>query len=242
MRFAAGGRRGCIDLIDDHRRDAWSLSSSVSRRRRVLRRRAVRPIRSRADATRSPARQARIPRATARCVLPVPAGPAARRSPCRPGSRAGRGAAPSRVERGLEGEVELLDRLARREPRGLDPAWPPWLSRLSTRSSAASRRTAHSSTLLAGTVGELRHALAAAGALSARNRCASSVAGRLMRSARRSGQAIGSRPWARDPAIAAPRSARACSRSVIVRCLAKHRWGGTQPRRCQARPRGPLAR
>ena len=50
------------------------------------------------------------------------AGRAGRRSPCRRGSRAGRGAGRvSRCSERLEGEVELLERLARREPRGLDP-------------------------------------------------------------------------------------------------------------------------
>ena len=35
------------------------------------------------------------------------------------------------LDRALEGEVELLQRLVRGEARGLDPCLAPWLSRLS---------------------------------------------------------------------------------------------------------------
>jgi hypothetical protein len=44
-------------------------------------------------------------------------------------------------QRGLEGEVELLEGLARRESGGLDSDCPPWLSRLSVSvfSSAAAK-------------------------------------------------------------------------------------------------------
>src|SRR4029079_15779714 len=73
------------------------------------------------NATRWPARQARIPGAIARWVLPVPGGPSSTTF-----SRRARKSSWPRVQdrlaadRGLEGEVEVLERLAGGEPRLLD--------------------------------------------------------------------------------------------------------------------------
>src|SRR4051794_41126165 len=60
-------------------------------------------------------------------------------------------------QRRLEGEVELLQRLACREPRGLIRDCPAWLSRLSVSVFNSAPATAHSSILGAAPVGELRH-------------------------------------------------------------------------------------
>ena len=89
----------------------------------------------------------------------------------------------------LEGEVELLQRLSGGEPGALIRPSPPWLSRAET--SVASRALGEALIapgLLPGPVGQAGQRLAAAGAFSARNRCASSDVAPLMRSARRSGQ------------------------------------------------------
>ena len=111
------------------------------------------------NSTRWPARQARIPSAIARCVLPVPGGPSRTTFSlaCRKSSWP-RCSITCFLMRALEGEVELLERLAGGEPCGSDP-------RLAavrrpgrrSRSTAALRRTAHSSIpLSAGALGELR--------------------------------------------------------------------------------------
>ena len=73
-------------------------------------------------------------------------------------------------------------------------AWPPWLSRLSisvlSRTSAKRSNDHSSARARSASLGSAR---AAAGAFSARNRCASSLEARLMRSTRRSGPAGGPR-------------------------------------------------
>src|SRR5215217_6080148 len=76
-----------------------------------------------ANATRCPARQARIETAIARCDLPVPGGP--NRDDVLLGVQEVELAEvldDLALDRALEGEVELLERLAGREARGLDAA------------------------------------------------------------------------------------------------------------------------
>ena len=82
------------------------------------------------------------------------------------------------LDRALEGEVELLQRLAGGEARGADAGLAAVrLARRTARSPAAPRRSAHSSTPpTRARSASFGSALAAAGAFSARNRCASSDA------------------------------------------------------------------
>src|SRR3954453_13022063 len=99
------------------------------------------------------------------------------------------------ADRGLEGEVEVLERLARREPGGLDPG-------LATVAVAAVDlglqqhlgEALKRPLLGAGAVGGLG---ARPRAFSARNRCASSLEARLTRSMRHSGPAPAPRRSAR---------------------------------------------
>src|SRR4051812_43488243 len=124
--------------------------------------------------------------------------------------------------------------------------WPPWLSRLSTSvlSSAAANRSKLQSSARARSA-SLGSARPAAGALSARNRCASSDAGRLMRSTGRSGPAI----WSRPPAPLG-RGGRRAGASGFWRARAAG-WcgaarttgrGGRPARRYPGRPPGPPGR
>ena len=88
------------------------------------------------------------------------------------------------LDRALEGEVELLERLSGREAGGLDAC----SRRRGCRARRPRRRARLEEALiapglLAGALGELGSARAAAGAFSARNRCASSEVG-LMRDQR----------------------------------------------------------
>jgi hypothetical protein len=80
------------------------------------------------------------------------------------------------ADRGLEGEVEVLKRLAGGNRAALIRARPPWLSRLSisiASSTSAKRSKDHSSARArSASFGSAR---AAAGASSARNKCAGSV-------------------------------------------------------------------
>jgi hypothetical protein len=92
------------------------------------------------------------------------------------------------LDRPLEGEVELLQRLACGEARGLDPALAAVA--LAGGDLGGQQRLGEALVaplLFAGAVGELGSARAAAGALSARNRWASSEALVMPESARRSG-------------------------------------------------------
>src|SRR3954453_20375397 len=124
MRLAAWGSNGMYptsSTISSGIR--WSLSSSLSRRpeRWASASSATHSV-AVLNATRWPARQARIPSAIARCVLPVP-GRAEQHDVLLSGEEVELAEVQHRVaaDRGLEGEVEVLERLARREPGGLDP-------------------------------------------------------------------------------------------------------------------------
>ena len=165
----------------------WSRSSSSSRRpwRWASASRATHSV-AVLKATRWPARQARIPSAIARWVLPVPGGPS-RTTFSRPARKSSWPRCSDRVAaiEALEGEVELLERLARREPRGLDAG----LAAVAVAAVGLGLEQRGGELLDSSTPpararsASLGSARAAAGALSARNRCASSVVGRLMRSA-----------------------------------------------------------
>ena len=94
------------------------------------------------------------------------------------------------AERGLKGEVELLERLASGESRGLDAG----LAAVAVAAVDLGLEQRGGEPLISSTPpararsASLGSARAAAGALRARNRCASSVVGRLMRSAVIAGQ------------------------------------------------------
>ena len=141
----------------------------------------------------------------------------------------------------LEGEVELLQRLAGGEPGGLDPALAavavargdlgaeqrfgePFIAPGSSRARSASAGSAR----------------AAAGALSARNRCASSACLVMPGSARHSATAAGSRPRPGGADGAARAGARAGSDAPDRSGSARRRTragDGRRARRCPARPR-----
>ena len=101
----------------------WSWSSSASRRpwRWASASSATHSVAVR-NATRWPARQARMPERDRQVGL-AGAGRAEQDDVLLAGEEVELAEVQDRVaaERGLEGEVELLERLARREPRGLDP-------------------------------------------------------------------------------------------------------------------------
>ena len=110
------------DLVDDEERDAPEPAQLVVEpcRRRGPRRGGSTHSAAVAKATRCPARQARMPSAIARWVLPVPGGPKKTTlSLASMKSRVPRWATTSRG-RSLVLEVEVLDRLAGREPGGAD--------------------------------------------------------------------------------------------------------------------------
>jgi hypothetical protein len=102
------------------------------------------------------------------------------------------------LDRALEGEVELLQRLARREAGGLDAG----LAAVAVAAVDLGLQNGGDELLIApllaaGALGELGWARAAAGAFRTRNRCASSLVAPLMRSTGRSGPAGGPRPASR---------------------------------------------
>ena len=111
------------------------------------------------------------------------------------------------ADRGLKAKSNSSSVLRAGKRAALMRPWPPWLSRLSTSvfsSAAANCSKLHSSARARSA--SLGSALAAAGAFSARNRCASSDAGRVMRSARHRRPANGPRRPARA-GRGAPRAA-----------------------------------
>ena len=209
--------------------------------RGVGRRRAARPIRWRCGTRRGgrPGRRG-CPSAIERWVLPVPGGPSrttfslpARKSSwprCRTASRL--------IER-LEGEVELLERLARREARGLDAG----LAAVAVAAVGLGLQQRRGELLIApflgaGAVGELGQRPRRGRRLERAEQVRELGRGRLMRSARRSGPAAGPRPRSRPARRGRSRSARACSSAVIVRCARERRArAGRRARRCPARPR-----
>jgi len=127
------------------------------------------------------------------------------------------------ADAGLNGEVEVLERLAGGEAGGRDAGLAARGCRgCRSRLSTARRRSACSSTVRRARSASLGSARAAVGAWRARNRCASSVSGRLMRSTGHSGQ----RSELNGGSSSAWRlacSARACASAVIVRWRAKLR-------------------
>jgi hypothetical protein len=121
-----GVERDVADLVADQQRDPSSRRNSSSRRpwRWASARTATHSVAVR-KSTRCPARQARVPKAIARWILPVPGGPSRITF-----SRAWRKSSLAEVldhlllHAALEGEVELLQGLVRWEAGGADPQPP----------------------------------------------------------------------------------------------------------------------